>query len=42
MRRTELTREERKLRTLKRLDIAILIVWALTVAAAVTRWVLGV
>lgn len=42
MRKRELTREERKLRTLKRLDVAILVVWALTIIAVLTRWVLGI
>lgn len=42
MRKTELTREERKLRTLKRLDTAIIIVWALTIIALLIRWVLGI
>lgn len=42
MRKTELTREERKLRTLKRLDVAIIIVWALTIIALLIRWVLGI
>lgn len=42
MRRNDLTREERRLRTLRRLDITILIVWALTIAAVVVRWLLGI
>lgn len=42
MRKNDLTREEKRLRTLRRLDIAILIVWALTIAAVVMRWVLGI
>lgn len=39
MRKTELTREERKLR---RTNIACIVVWAAVLVAVLIRWILGI